>query len=89
MESQTVVTLKQGEGRYFASGGLWIYDNEIASISGRFKNGNVVSVQDVSSRPLGKGFINQNSKIRIRMLTRDPEQSIDRAFFQRRVQNAW
>ena len=34
MENQTVVTLRQGEGRYFASGGLWIYDNEISTIQG-------------------------------------------------------
>ena len=89
MENQTVVTLKQGEGRYFASGGLWIYDNEISTIQGRFKNGSVVTVQDAAGRALGKGFINQNSKIRLRMLTRNPEQEIDEAFLRFRVRSAW
>ena len=89
MENQTVVTLRQGEGRYFASGGLWIYDNEISTIQGRFKNGSVVTVQDAAGRALGKGFINQNSKIRLRMLTRNPEQEIDEAFLRFRVRGAW
>ena len=89
MENQTVVTLKQGEGRYFASGGLWIFDNEIDTITGRFRNGSVVQVQGADGRPLGRGFINQNSKIRLRMLTRDPEQLPDREFFRRRVCAAW
>ena len=89
MEAQTMVTLKKGEGRYFQSGGLWIYDNEIETIQGRFKNGGVVSVQDAGGRGLGRGFINQNSKIRIRMLTRNPEQPIDEDFLRMRVKNAW
>lgn len=89
MEDATMVTLKKGEGRYFRSGGPWIYDNEIAAISGRFKNGSVVAVQDDAGRFLGRGMINQNSKIRLRMLTRDPEQPIDDAFLQAKVENAW
>ena len=46
MENNTIVTLKPGEGRSFKAGGLWIYDNEIASIKGTFKNGAVVAVQE-------------------------------------------
>ena len=65
--NETIVTLKKGEGRAFKAGGLWIYDNEIESIHGTFKNGAVVTVQEQNGCPLGRGFINQNSKIRIRM----------------------
>lgn len=89
MENNTIVTLKPGEGRSFKAGGLWIYDNEIAAIQGTFKNGAVVSVQDANGYPLGRGFINQNSKIRIRMLTRGSAQEIDDAFLERRVRAAW
>ena len=39
--NETIVTLKKGEGRAFKAGGLWIYDNEIESIHGTFKNGAV------------------------------------------------
>lgn len=89
IEEATIVTLKKGEGRTLKSGGAWIYDNEIDSIKGRFRNGAIVSVQDFDGYPLGKGFINQNSKIRIRMLTRNANQVIDSAFLKKRVQAAW
>ena len=84
-----IVTLKKGEGRTIKAGGAWIFDNEIDTITGRFKNGEVVTVHDFAGYPMGKGFINQNSKIRVRMMTRKPEQEIDDAFLTMRVKNAW
>lgn len=87
--SEAVVTLKKGEGRSFKAGGLWIYDNEIDSIMGTFHNGDIVRVNDFDGYVLGRGFINQNSKIRVRMMTRDKEQLIDEAFIRRRVKAAW
>ncbi len=85
----TIVTLKKGQGRALKSGGAWIFDNEIATITGHFKNGDLVAVHDFDGYPLGTGFINQNSKIRIRMLTRRPDQEIDHDFLTMRVRNAW
>lgn len=87
--SETIVTLKKGEGRTLKAGGAWIYDNEIDKITGRFTNGDVVTVEDFDGYPMGKGFINQNSKIRIRMLTRKKDVEIDEAFLKIRVRNAW
>lgn len=84
-----VVTLKKGEGRTIKAGGAWIFDNEVDTIVGTFENGEVVLVHDFDGYPMGKGFINQNSKIRIRMLTRHVEQEINREFFNMRVKNAW
>ena len=84
-----IVTLKKGEGRTIKTGGAWIFDNEIDTITGRFKNGEVVTVHDFDGYPMGKGFINQNSKIRIRMMTRKPDQEIDESFLKMRVKNAW
>lgn len=84
-----IVTLKKGEGRTIKAGGAWIFDNEIDTITGRFKNGEVVTVHDFDGYPMGKGFINQNSKIRVRMMTRKADQEIDDAFFKMRVKNAW
>ena len=85
----TIVTLKKGEGRSLKSGGMWIFDNEIASIVGTFHNGDIVTVHDFDGYPMGKGFINQNSKIRIRMMTRNHRQDIDREFLRMRVKEAW
>lgn len=87
--AEAVVTLKKGEGRSLKAGGLWVYDNEIDSIMGTFTNGDIVLVHDFDGYVMGRGFINQNSKIRIRMMTRDPQQLIDKAFLKKRVENAW
>ncbi len=83
------VTLKKGEGRSLKSGGLWIYDNEIAQMDGEFENGDFVEVLDFDGYYLGKGFINLNSKIRVRVMSRVKGQEIDDAFLEARVRNAW
>ncbi len=84
-----VVTLKKGEGRALKAGSMWIFDNEIASVEGLSENGEIVDVRDFDGYPMGKGFINQNSKIRVRMLTRRSEQQIDRTFLKQRIRDAW
>ena len=89
MENHTIVTLKKGEGRTIKSGGLWIFNNEIDTIVGKFKNGDMVTVHDFDGYPMGQGYINQNSKIRIRLMTRDAGAVIDEKFFENRVKNAW
>lgn len=89
MENHTIVTLKKGEGRTIKAGGAWIFDNEIDTITGKFTNGDIVVVHDFDGYPMGRGFINQNSKIRIRMMTRKADQLIDDDFLRMRVQNAW
>ena len=88
-EINTIVKLKKGEGRTVKSGGLWIYDNEIDRISGRFKNGSIVTVCDFDDFPIGRGYINQDSKIRVRLMTRNADQNIDEDFLKKRLQDAW
>ena len=84
-----VVTLKKGEGRMLKAGGMWVYDNEIASIAGAFENGDLVAVHDFDGFAMGRGFINTASKIRVRMMTRNAAQEIDSDFIRMRVSNAW
>ena len=86
---QTAVILKKGEGRTLKAGGMWVYDNEIASIQGSFENGDIVEVRDFDGYCMGCGFINTNSKITVRMLSRKKDTIIDEAFIRRRVQDAW
>ncbi len=86
---ESVVTLKKGEGRTIKAGGMWIFDNEIGNITGDFSNGDIVAIHDFDGYPMGKGFINENSKIRIRLMTRNARQEIDSDFLGQRVKNAW
>ena len=85
----SIVTLKKGEGRLLKKGGCWVFDNEIDSIVGTFHNGDIVEVHDFDGYPMGRGFINQNSKIRVRMMSRNKDQEINHDFISMRVKNAW
>ena len=87
--SNGIVTLKKGAGRTLKQGGPWIYDNEIASITGTFEDGDIVLVHDFDGYPMGRGFINRNSKLTVRMMTRNIDTEIDEAFLTMRVKNAW
>lgn len=87
--SQARVILKKGEGRTIKAGGAWIYDNEIDRTEGDFENGDVVEIHDFDGYFMGRGFINLNSKITVRLLSRRKDAVIDEAFMERRVRDAW
>ncbi len=86
---KAIVTLKEGEGRALKAGGPWIYDNEIASIRGDVQDGDIVAVADHQGRFLCQGFLNRNSKLTVRVMSREENALIDRAFLQKRVRAAW
>ena len=83
-----VVHITKGEGRSFKAGGFWIYDNEIEKIEGEFENGDIVEVVDFDGYFLGKGFINTNSKITVRIMTRRKDVEIDDSFLEKLVKAA-
>ena len=87
--NEAIVTLKKGEGRTIKAGGMWIFDNEIESIMGSFTDGDIVVIHDFDGYPMGKGSINRNSKIEVRLLTRNSKQEIDGEFLKQRVKDAW
>ena len=86
------IKLKKGEGRTVKKGGLWIFDNEIAEEIIETENGDIADVYDFDGYFLGNGFVNTNSHIRVRMLTRRTK--IGEAItldelIRERVKNAW
>lgn len=67
----------------------WVYDNELIEVPDEgFQNGGLVHARDARGRIQGTGFLNMNSKIAFRYLTRDPEEVVDNAFFQGRIKAA-
>ncbi len=83
------VTLKRNEGRTVSAGGLWIFDNEIDQIDGAYENGDIVKVVSYKDDFIGYGYINDHSKIMIRILSRRKDDVIDEAFFYERFKDAW
>ena len=89
MTKNATVTLKKGQGRTLKSGGMWVYDNEIDTISGDFTDGDMITVQDFDGYFLGYGFINTRSKITVRILSRHKDRPVTEDFIRRRLQAAW
>ena len=63
----------------------WVYDNEIDRVEGPYENGDIVDVITSGGKYAGSGFINDNSKIRVRILSDNANEVFDEAFWKRRV----
>jgi 23S rRNA (cytosine1962-C5)-methyltransferase len=81
--------LYKGKGRNAENGHLWIYANEIENVDGEYENGDIVEVYNFRGEFIGKGFINDVSKIAIRIMTRDINEEINEEFFRKRLRAAW
>lgn len=67
----------------------WVYDNEIIEVQGKYENGDIVDVVNEKGKYLGSGYINDNSKIRVRIISRNFNDNFDGAFYERRLRYAW
>lgn len=65
----------------------WVYDNEIISYE-EYTNGDIVDVMSEGGKYIGSGFINDNSVIRVRILSRNANDKFDEAFYERRLRHA-
>lgn len=72
------------------SGHPWVYADELTtSPEQQPENGTLVDVLNSKGRYLGTGFLSHESKIRIRLLSRNANDTFDAAFWRRRVEYAW
>lgn len=67
----------------------WVYEGEVLSQSGAIADGDIVDVLSRRGSWLGAGFYNSHSRIRVRLLSRNPNDRFDGAFWARRLQYAW
>lgn len=66
----------------------WIYDGEIVKEDQDILNGDIVDVVSQKDKYLGSGFYNSNSKIRVRLISRNANDTFDEAFWRRRIEYA-
>ena len=67
----------------------WVYDGELDEINGHVENGELCDVLGSSSQYLGTAFYNDNSKIRLRIISRNANDRFDASFWERRIRYAW
>jgi len=85
----TKVYLKKKISRRVENGHPWIFGNEIATVDGDSAGGSTVEVLTHDKKFVGRGYINLQSQIAVRLLTRDKGETIDDAFFYNRLLEAW
>ena len=83
------VCLRRGEETGVRAGKPWIFENQLDWADDVCKDGGIVDVLDSRMRFAARGYFNSKSKITVRVLTRDPDEEIDRDFFRRRIERAW
>lgn len=84
---KTAVTKKAEEA--IANNHPWVYDTEILRIDGQPENGSLLDVVSEKGKYLGTGFISLQSKIRIRVISKNANDKFDEAFYERRLRHAW
>ncbi|MDY3846463.1 MAG: class I SAM-dependent rRNA methyltransferase [Eubacteriales bacterium] len=67
----------------------WVFSDEITDISGNYSNGDLVDVYSGKERYIGTGYINDNSKIRVRIISRNANDKFDADFYRRRIKYAF
>ncbi|MDY3225661.1 MAG: class I SAM-dependent rRNA methyltransferase [Candidatus Faecousia sp.] len=75
--------------RWVQQGHPWIYADEVIREYGNFENGARADAVSEKGRYLGTGFVSRQSKIRLRLVSRNANDRFDEAFWQRRIQYAW
>lgn len=81
------IILNPGEERRLLAGHPWVYNNEVARLSGTIHSGDIVSVYSAQGEWIGQGFLNTESKIFVRLLSRS-EATIDLDFYKEKLQVA-
>ena len=78
---------KKGE-RAARNGHPWVYGEEVTKTEGTYANGDLVDVVTEKGKYLGTGFVNDNSKIRVRIISTNTNDKFDEAFWERRLRYA-
>ena len=74
--------------RSIRGGHPWVFADEVTGVSRGYENGDIVDVFSAKDRYLGSGFVNDHSKIRVRLLSGNANDRFDEAFWRRRLQYA-
>ena len=75
--------------RWVEGGHPWIYEAEVLGTEGAVENGALVDAVSEKGKYLGTGFLSRNSKIRIRLVSRNANDRFDENFWARRIRYAW
>lgn len=84
----SVCTVSEKAERSLRAGHPWVYDTEVLDIRGAYENGDIVDVYTKKGKWLGAGYVNDHSKIRVRLISRNTNDRFDESFYRRRIRYA-
>lgn len=87
MNEPCVVISEQGKP-FLEKGQMWMYSNNVIRTDSLCEDGEPVRIVDEEGTFIAKGFYSAVSHVTVRILSRDEDEVIDRAFFRRRIQAA-
>ncbi len=83
--SYPIAVISEKAEKSLKSGHVWVFGEEVKEIIGNAQDGELVDVVSRKGRFLGTGFFNSNSKIRVRILSKNANDKFDSAYFERRL----
>ncbi len=89
MRSYTKLYITPKGEKAAKKGHPWVFADEITNIEGTYANGDLVDVLTAKGRYIGTGFVNDNSKIRVRLISTNANDKFDEAFWERRIRYAF
>ena len=89
MHNKFKVTITDEGATYLKNGQMWMYSNNIHGMSDSITNGDVVDIVTTDNQYLGSGYVSLQSHITVRILTKNPNEVIDKEFFKRRIDFAY
>lgn len=70
------------------NGHPWVFGEEVTKVEGEYTNGDLVDVVTAKGKYIGTGFVNDISKIRVRIISTNTNDKFDEAFWERRLRYA-
>ena len=70
------------------NGHPWVYGEEVVRTESAYANGDIADVRGEKGNYLGSGYVNDNSKIRVRVISQNANDRFDEAFYARQVKYA-
>jgi len=83
------VVLKRKISNRVVNGHPWVFNNEINLMDDIIVAGDITEVVSHDGKFIGYGYINPNSVIPVRIISRDKTDKIDNAFFLKKIKAAW
>lgn len=85
VETFPAATISEKGEKLLKGGHIWVFSDEVLNVDKPYNNGELVNVFSKKGKYLGTGFINDVSKIKIRIVSKNANDKFDADFWRRRV----